>query len=158
MKEIELPSGYILLIDDEDYHWIEEYSYIANKHGYTFYAVRRFTYDNGYTRINYLHRDILKLPRYYPLVDHKDSNGLNNQKLNLRTVSYSQNLMKSKPYGESQYRGVHWDYNKWMVSITKDGIRKQVGRFNTQEEAALAYNQAATELFGEYARLNIING
>ena len=95
-------------------------------------------------------------------VDHKDTNKLNNsRKNNLRFATFSQNQAnRSKPKGKysSIYKGVTFNKRekRWKASLTKDGEFKHLGCFNSEIEAAKAYNKAAIEFFGEYAYLNKI--
>ena len=95
------------------------------------------------------------LPKY---IDHIDNDPLNNKIENLRSITKSQNAMNQKPKsGSSQYKGVHWNKQnkKWVSRIKINGKKKfHLGSFNLEEDAAKAYNKAAIELFGEYAKLN----
>lgn len=79
---------------------------------------------------------------------------------NIRFVSRSQNQMntRSRRGSSSKYKGVSWvkNINKWMARITLNGKTKCLGCFETEEEAALAYNKAASEIFGEHAYLNLV--
>lgn len=91
----------------------------------------------------------------YKLVDHIDGDGLNNQEVNLRKATTSQNLMnKRKQLGASIFKGVTRNRNKWKSVIETKGQQSYLGVFDTEEEAALAYNKAARELFGQFAKLN----
>lgn len=74
----------------------------------------------------------------------------------LRLVTHQQNQFnrRGRKGSSSKYKGVTLVKNKWKASITKDGKRIELGCFDTEEEAAAAYNEAATGLFGEYAHLN----
>ena len=88
-------------------------------------------------------------------IDHIGGDGLNNQRSNLRFASQKeQNMNKRKASGNfsSKHKGVSYDYGsrKWRVRVGKH----YVGRFETEEEARLAYNEAASEIYGEFARLN----
>jgi hypothetical protein len=94
----------------------------------------------------------------WPLVDHEDGNGLNNQRANLRPATQSQNLanQRKRPGLTSQFKGVRW-YGKltpWRASISIGGRRVHLGSFITEEAAARAYDAAALAEWGEYARLN----
>lgn len=65
---------------------------------------------------------------------------------------------RSRRGSSSKYKGVSWvkNINKWMARITLNGKTKCLGCFETEEEAALAYNKAASEIFGEHAYLNLV--
>jgi hypothetical protein len=91
-------------------------------------------------------------------VDHKDNNGLNNQKQNLRICTYSENgANQRKTRGaSSKYKGVHWDKgrSKWRSEINVAGCRISLGRVSSEEEAGEAYDKAAYRAFGSFAKLN----
>ena len=97
-----------------------------------------------------------------PVVDHVNRNGLDNRRENLRAATWAQNLQNrlKKPGKSSKFLGVHRDNRKdnltkrWRASIDIDGKKKQIGRFENEEDAARAYNSAASILFGEFANLN----
>lgn len=103
---------------------------------------------------------------YLPdMIDHIDQNKRNNRIENLRESTLSGNntnkvkiktINGNKP--SSQYKGVSWesDRKKWRVKIMKDGKRIDLGRFINEIDAAKAYNNAAIDLHGEFAYLNII--
>jgi len=91
------------------------------------------------------------------VVDHKDGNGLNDRRSNLRVCTQQQNLYNSRPHGRSsRFKGPCWDKAKrrWVVYIRHDGRNVFIGRFRDEAEAARAYDHKAYELFGEYAYLN----
>lgn len=89
-------------------------------------------------------------------VDHKNGNGLDNRKCNLRIATSSQNKANTKIRRDntSGFKGVIWHKasNKWMARVAD----KYLGLFRSKYEAAKAYNQKAKEMFGEFARLNEI--
>lgn len=94
------------------------------------------------------------------LVDHIDGNRLNNRRYNLRTCDNHGNCRnrgKSKN-NQSGYKGVFLrkKTGTWICSITKNRKKVFLGDFKTKEEAALAYNEAAIRLHGEFAKLNEI--
>lgn len=95
-----------------------------------------------------------------PLVDHIDRNALNNHASNLRWATRQENDRNRSPVGDrsSKYKGVR-RRNKgkpWRVTITLNGVPKNLGSFDCEHNAAMAYNEAATLYFGEYAFLNVI--
>lgn len=100
---------------------------------------------------------------YYNIIcDHKDGDTLNNQRYNLRIVTKSQNNCNriSHRKSVSKYKGVSYDKSrsKWQSHIKDTKTKKHIfiGRFNNEQDAAIAYNNKASELHGEYARLNTI--
>jgi len=158
MRFIPLTKGLWTTVDDEDYERLMVHKWHAEKHGHSFYAVRRVFRSNN-ARI-FMHHEVMDgKPPYGYETDHIDSNGINNQKRNLRNVTRSQNQMNLyHSRGNSQYKGVVWEksHNKWKAQIGLDGTSTNLGRFDSEEDAARAYDAAASEHFGEFARLNFV--
>ena len=92
------------------------------------------------------------------MLDHKDRNPLNNNKANLRPCTHQQNIFNCRKRSDntSGLRGVSWskERKKWHAQITFNGKCVALGRYETRNEAAEAYNLKAKELFGEFAVLN----
>lgn len=153
MKEISLTRGFVTLVDNEWYDHLNQWKWQANTAGKSdlVYAVRK-----GMRII--MHRVIMGAPKGME-VDHIDGNGLNNQCHNLRLATHSQNLQnrRASRSGVSPYRGVSWhnQAHKWQVHIKPPaGKNKNLGYFASEIDAAKAYDKAANEYFGEFARLN----
>lgn len=151
MKTCYTTRGEEFYVDDEDYGRVSKYTWYID-------GTKRLRARIRY-RLVLLHRYILNVP-FGMSVDHIDANPLNNCKSNLRICTQSQNLMNQRPQvgKTSKYKGVHWykTRNQW---VSKTMINKRnifIGYFEKEEEAALAYNAKAIELFGDYARLNVI--
>lgn len=93
-------------------------------------------------------------------VDHEDGDCLNNKISNLRGSDRGENCMnRSKFRGSlSKYKGVTKGKNKlkWIAAGSLSSKRKHIGVFDTEEQAALAYNKFAIKYYGEFAKLNII--
>jgi len=162
MKEIKLPQDKICLVDDEDFELLSNKKWHILKGKNTVY-VQTHSKINGKDTKDYMHRIIMKLDKYDKRqVDHTDGNGLNNQKSNLRICTSSQNTGNSKKQSNntSGYKGVfyHKHSKKYQVQIMKNGKLTACGYFKTKEEAALAYDKKAKELFGEFAKLNFTDG
>lgn len=96
-------------------------------------------------------------------VDHADGDPLNNQRSNLRIATPGQNAWnagKRRDALTSAHKGVHWSArsNRWVAQIQVARQKRHLGYFLTEESAARAYDSAARELFGEFARLNFPEG
>ena len=94
-------------------------------------------------------------------VDHADGDCLNNRRSNLRSCTNQQNQFNQKPQKGrlSKYKGVSLLWNRpkpYRASIYLNGVTIHLGVFVLEKEAALAYNRAATEYFGDFARINVI--
>jgi len=156
MKLIPLTQGKFATVDDEDYEKL---------------IVYRWRYDSGYAKCGHskygdmwrMHEMILGVPPLGHVWDHINRDGTDNRKANLRLATRSQNgsnrdLLKNNTLG---YKGIKkLEYKgkiKYLARIVKDGVSYSLGSYFTKEEAALAYNQKAKELFGEFAQLNMLD-
>ncbi|HEY1248462.1 MAG TPA: AP2/ERF family transcription factor [Nitrososphaera sp.] len=154
MKEIPLTRGEVALVDDEDYDWLMQWKWHYTSNGY---AARR---DGKYGPIILMHRQILGLePGDKTQSDHIDRDKVNNQRFNLRIASNRQNSMNTSTrkilFRSSEYKGVtQYRDGRWMARIMVNYQQIFLGYFNTEEEAARAYDEAAIRYFGEYAYLN----
>lgn len=112
-----------------------------------------------------MHRLIMKVTDSKILVDHINHEGLDNQKLNLRLASHSQNMAnrKSKENSTSKFLGVHLikKINKFEARIKINKISNLLGSFPNTEDgeiaAAKTYDEAARKQHGEFANLNFKN-
>lgn len=158
-RTIPLTKGYEAIVDFEDFEWLNNYDWgilTPYKGQYTTYAMKKSQAESkGKSRL--MHRIILNAPRNM-CVDHINGNGLDNRESNLRLCSHRENLCNSKKQKNgitSVYKGVSWDKsrNKWTAHINKYNL----GRFNSEIEAALFYNEAALKYHGKFAKLNEIS-
>jgi hypothetical protein len=157
MKQIELTRGEYATVDDDDYSWLTNYNWYAHTSPNTCYAATRLRRrDGGYMNIR-MHQLILR-PQPGEVVDHMNGNGLDNRKCNLRTCSQAQNVRNSRARGVSIYKGVcSTPSGKWRARIWLNSKRSLwLGVFDSEVAAAAAYNNAALQLHGEYAKLNSI--
>lgn len=160
MKEIKLTQGKVALVDDEDFEYLNQFKWCAVISKNTFYAIRSGSKKRGEeprTNIK-MHRAILKLTNPKNICDHKDNNGLNNQKSNLRIATPLQNQMNSTPRKNaiSKYKGVTFkkSKNRWEARIMLNGKNINIGTFKDEIECAKAYDKKAKELFKEFAYIN----
>jgi len=158
MREIILHGGTLVLVDDEDYERINRHRwYKWHNPRLEFgvhYAVRPD--ENDHKKQIRMHREILNLQKGMT-ADHIDGNGLNNQKSNLRVASQSQNGANSRKFaGKCKYKGIRYrkDCDMWRARIKVNYTDIPLGSYLTEEQAALAYDNAARKYFGEFARLN----
>jgi hypothetical protein len=93
-------------------------------------------------------------------VDHKDRNGLNNQKINLRETDSTHNQANQRAVRgtDSRFKGVCWSGYSWRADIRVNRKRTYLGSFASEEAAARAYDTAAVEKFGEFACTNEMLG
>lgn len=152
MRRIKLTKGKFALIDSKDYRLVSAYRWYALKpNSHVWYACTSFNV-NGTKQHIYMHHLIMG----FKGIDHKNCNGLDNRRSNLRKATQSQNFADWPKYTgtASRYKGVSRHCNRFYARIAKDRTTHYLGIFRTQKEAALAYNEAATRLYGEFARLN----
>ena len=157
-------NGKSFTFDLEDYDLIKDYCWLVHNstpdcYNPKYYAITKVWNDpkrNG-IRMHRLIMGVLDDPK--AIIDHIDGDGCNNRKSNLRVCTQMENLWNRKPTEGtlSRYKGVANDKGKWGAKITKDKKTYNLGRFDTEEQAAEAYNKAAIELFGEFAQLNEIH-
>ncbi len=154
MKKIKLTQGKYALVDDCDFEWLNKWKWFYGNGGY---AARNSPTVNGKRKAIYMHRVIMKTPEGEE-TDHKDMNGINNQRGNLRTCTKSQNCMNRRRYKNSisKYKGVSWkkETGRWGASIKFNQKQLHIGYFTCEEKAGKAYDKLAKELFGEFAYLN----
>jgi hypothetical protein len=103
-----------------------------------------------------MHKEIMNTPEGLH-TDHIDCNSLNNQKSNLRIVTYSQNQANRKLNRDntSGYKGVLKIRNKFLAGIKVNQVYLHLGTFDNPFDAARAYDEAAKTYFGNFARLNL---
>ena len=162
MKTIQLTTGQLTTVDDEDYELLSRYRWHANirkRKSRTVIYVESCTKINGEWKTIRMHRLILGCSEH---VDHEDGDGLNNQRYNLRPATPSQNgtnrakVPGSLPHS-SVYKGVTWhpETGKWRIRASKDGKLRSYGLCADEVDAATVYNFIVDELHGEFATMNL---
>jgi HNH endonuclease len=151
MKEIKLLRGELAQVDDDVYDELNKYSWYLNKGSVTnSYMGQKF----------YMHHEIIGKPPPGLIVDHIDGNVLNNQRNNLRFVSYAVNRQNQHkpPVSSSGFFGVSWyptrRKNPFKATIIHNKKSIYLGWYSTAVEAATVYDRKAKELYGTYANTN----
>ena len=152
-REIPLTKGFVALVDDEDYERVAAFKWQALVCRHLVYGVRTVC-NSGKRSAVLLHRFVLGAPADKQ-VDHRDMDGLNCQKSNLRLCSHSENL-RNQPRRKnnlSGFKGVYPDNNRgrWRASIQVNKKIIHLGTFDRAEDAAEAYRVAAHKYHGDFA-------
>lgn len=157
MKEINLTKGKVALVDDEDFEGLNQFKWHASWNGYNWYVERNSSALDGKKKIFRMHRQILNAQKGVP-VDHRNGNGLDNQKHNLRLCTNQQNSFnqrKARKNNKLGIKGVRWreDIKKFNARIKINGKEIHLGSFNVMGDADSAYRIAEEKYFGEFSRL-----
>jgi len=163
MKEIKLTGGYVALVDDDDFDYLNQWSWRIKKARHTVYARRSVYLGNYKTEDIAMHRAIMNPPDNMQ-IDHIDHNGLNNQKNNLRICTPSENKRNARfrvPCS-SIYKGVCRHVDRWdggecvsyYCGISVDHQSIFLGSFKNEVDAAVAYDLAAIKYHKDFAYLN----
>lgn len=155
MIAIDIGKGLVTLVDDGDFEQASKFKWSADFVGTKIYADR----VNQPTRKKiYLHRQILGVTDSAIRIDHKDGDGLNNQRSNLRFATQSENLRNRgvPSHNSSGYKGVSY-YKRdgtWESYVKVDGRKIRLGYFHDPISAAAAYDIAAEKHYGQFAKTN----
>lgn len=138
--QVQHNENYLLaLVDDDDYYELMKYVWCLDKSGY------------AHTSYVLMHRLVMKCTNLDgKVVDHINLNKLDNRKSNLRfsTASFNIRNRAKKPNCSSKYTGVYWrkERNKWGAYININGVRKSLGSYENEEDAAEAYRKELLKL------------
>lgn len=161
--KIALTQGKHALFDKNDYALIKKYKWYPHRSGNCWYATAHIT-KNGKESILQMHRLIMDAPKGKQ-IDHINHNGLDNRRKNLRICTKAENiryqLLRQKAMSSpfkgvaktSLFKGVQ-PKKKWRSYICVNSKLLHLGCFETETDAARAYNQAALKYFNQFAFLN----
>lgn len=153
---IPLSKGFEAIIDAADVPLVQDFNWCVVLRQRTAYARRCERVGRHSVNIR-LHRVLTNAPNGV-LVDHRDGDGLNNRRSNLRFATKSQNAhnMRKPCTNTSGHKGVTWDKrdHKWQAKIMVGGRQRSLGYFEHKADAARAYAEASAELHGEFGRID----
>lgn len=154
-RVIKLFSGEYVRIDEEDYERLSQYSWCLFKSEKWQYAIRT-EYKNGTQKTIYMHREIMGVtdPKIY--VDHRDHDGLNNLKSNLRMSDnrFNQYNVGKKSTSKQKYKNIRQlDENRWQVRVRTPKGKRVERVVYSEEDAVKLYNELALKYHGEFAYL-----
>jgi hypothetical protein len=175
---IPLSKGHYALIDAADYEWLSGWRWtwrpsgsIRTGSGYAFRTRSAAERTRGVFPVSVqMHREIMNVTAQPNVqVDHINHDGLDNRRSNLRLATGSQQLQNARKRNgtSSSYKGVYlfrqrknrgkaYTWTRWTAMIKANGKKISLGYFESEEDAARAYNEAAKRYFGEFAHLNEI--
>lgn len=149
---IVLTNGGFSFCSEEDFDRLSKFNWFHVFDGNQVYAMR----DNNQKGLIRMHAEVMGGIG----IDHINGDGLDNRRSNLRFATNSQNQMNRGKFsvGYSKFKGVSWHKrdHRWVAKIMADGRRIHLGNFINEFDAAKAYNDAASQYFGKFARLNQI--
>ncbi len=161
-KIITLTKGFSSLVDGDDFERVNQHRWYTSSDGYAWR--RRKVSESGPSKIR-MHRFIMGSPPFIgAAVDHINRDKLDNRKCNLRWATNSQNAAnwtreKKMCDKHSPYRGIHAHKNgTFQAQIRINGKKQHLGYFKSASLAAQTYNLAAAMHYGEFAKLNDIQG
>jgi hypothetical protein len=150
--------GLYALIDKQDEERVRKHKWHPRHDAWNVYAGTRIKRADGTATTIDMHIFIAG-KKEGMTVDHKNHDGLDNRRENLRHATKTQQCGNQRPQKgrSSRFKGVHWDKKagRWQARIKRQGVKYNLGRFDNEEDAARAYDDAAREYFGEFARLNL---
>jgi len=158
-RKISLGEGKFTIVDPQDFYGFNIFNWCFEEDGWNIYAVRieGDSVGNKRYKIVSLHRAIMNHPQGL-LIDHRNNNGLDNRRANLRKATKSQNVCNRRKQANtsSRFRGVSFDKRRgaWAVNITSQRKQKWIGYFDNEIDAAKAYDKAARKYHKEFAKLN----
>jgi len=148
VKRIKLTQQKYAVVSDVDFPALNRVKWSAHYDGYNWYARRRKPGPRNQNNHLLMHRELLHCSKTQE-IDHKNGNGLDNRRSNLRKVTHQQNVRnRTGPIN----KGVSKIGNKFRARISLDGEKQHIGIFDTQQQAIRAYQQRAKKYFGKFVR------
>lgn len=155
MEQI-IVGGQAVLLDESDLPLVHGWRWYIHNTKTNFY-VRGYPVGKRQNGLFYMHR-ILMGAQEGQEIDHRNGNGLDNRRSNLRFCTRTQNNANRHAVASrsSPFKGVHFESytGKWRAEITKNGVRYRLGRFDSVNDAERAYRCKSQEIFGDFSSAN----
>lgn len=149
---IPLTQGKFAIVDASDYERLAEHKWCLSS-----CKGRQYAHRSDHGKLIKMHHEIIDVPAGM-CCDHINHNELDNRRCNLRVCTPAQNAQNRLPRNDctSRYKGVCWDKVKrrWVAQICYQNHMIHIGYYDYEEDAAIAYDDMAIKLFGEFACLN----
>lgn len=148
-----LTKGKFAMVDPEDFASIANWNWhtiAGGSNGRNFYAARR---SKNPRAVTLMHRAILN--HDMPETDHRNGDGLDNRRSNIRPATHSQNMSNRACWRTSSYKGVEKIGLRFKACITTNGKRRYLGSFNNPVSASKAYQMEAVKQWGEFANAKV---
>lgn len=149
------------MVSDEDFEMVSQFRWHAKAGKRTVYAKRSEKQKDGRWRTQLMHRFIMGVTDTRVQVDHRDCDGLNNTRVNLRVATHTQNCKNKRVSvnNTTGYKGVYWGKKagRFIVTYGIGGSRVHLGRFDCPKEAARHYNKAAFDNGEGFELLNDVD-
>lgn len=155
-KSIPLTQGKFALVDDEDFEKLNQYKWRVHPKGYVY---RTSNFILGKRHSIWMHREIMQTPVGMQ-TDHINGDKLDNRRSNLRICNNVENLSNrpAQKNNTTGFKGVRrWfkgGKKPWVAFIGANNKQYNLGYYETPEDAARAYDEAAKKYHGKFARLN----
>lgn len=155
-SEIQLSKGKVAIVDRDDLERLSSHRWYALFRDGGWHAARTVK-GGGTRRTVYMHHEVAGTTS---MIDHRNRDGLDNRKRNLRRCTKAQNARNSfrNIHGKtSRFKGVSLNKKPWRANIMVSGKQIYLGTYSNERAAAIAYDRAAVKYFGEFAATNFNN-
>jgi len=154
--EIPLTQGLVSVVDSGSYPLVRDHLWLARFNPCTssFYSLR---FSGRPERKCIMMHSVVVGEQFGRVIDHVNHDTLDNRIRNLRIASHQQNSGNMRPRSgcSSRFKGVAQRENgRWRAYVNAGGMRRNIGTFDSEIDAAMAYDDAARDVFGEFAFTN----
>jgi hypothetical protein len=154
MKTIPLTQGKVAIVNDALLSALSQFKWCAKRDGRTFYAMRRVARPGRSQTTVCMHREVFRLrgEKVPKQIDHRNRNGLDNRRRNLRPATHTQNQrnQRKRKDNTSGFTGVRRDHGRWRAYVRVNGKNKHLGMFGNKRAAARVRDQYIHDHFPEF--------